>query len=371
MSLRVVPWSPDRHAAVLAFRRRMYPDNPHGSTEAHFRWRFLDNPEADPASYLLAVREEGGTEAIVGQWAGIPERLWAGGRAVRVAWMVDLVVDPAHRDTMAAAMLFRAAMRLPLPVLATGVNDAAIPFFRALRWKRRAVVDPFFAVFRPGPLLRLAGRAPSGARGAALRLADRLGPALAPAVLPRPALRVEELPAFGPETDALFARVRDAVPVVADHSAATLRWRVDAHPVRRPLVLAARGAGGDLRGTLVLKLRARRLDGEVVRWADVADLLAPPDDEAAARSLLAAALRRARRSGCAFVRYRASLPEHTTLLRPPLWRRHVRLPMDDVFAWDGHGDAARAGARALEAAPWYLTALSSDAVDTGLDEWIP
>lgn len=366
--MKVVPYTDAWHERVLDFRHRVYPANPWSHQDLHFRWRFLDNPHDRQPFYLLAVQDD----RIIGQWAGLHDRVWSHDRVWPVVWMVDLVVAPEHRDTMAAMALFRAAMAARRNLLVIGAPAFMLPFYQVFRWQRLAVADTFYSVFRPSPLLELAGQGPSGPRLRALRLADHLLPLahrVARAVAPRPPVQI--LPAFSDLHDALFDDLRARMGVTSQRRAAELRWKFDQRPCGHHLSLGLHHADGRLRAYMVLKLRRRP---QVARWAEVADFLVDPEDTEAFDALVAHARARTQAAGLDFLRLRCSLPQHTTRLRQPWWVRRVRAPMDDLFvhaAGDAAGDAAGgAGAqRALTSHPWSYTAACSDTVDTGLDEW--
>lgn len=341
---------------VAAFRARVFPDNRWGASEAHLRWRFLRGPWGEPPMVLLALRGD----EVVGHWAGMSDRLLGARAAWPVTWMVDLVVAPEHRDTMAAAALFRAAAASGRNLLAIGATDAVLPFYPVFRWQRRAIADTFYRVLRPGPAAALAGQHLDGAPARLAPLADRLLP-LAQELASRHRVEVEPLPSPGPEVDALCEELRPRLGLHFDRGARWQRWKLDQRPCGRHRVLVLRHRGGRLRGLVVVKLRARP---GVARWAELSDLLVDPADGEAFDALIDAGTRAAIAAEVDLVRLRCSLPAHTTRLRPPWWLRRTRTPVDDLFL-----SAPPEVLAAWERAPWHLTAAASDTVDTGLDEW--
>ncbi|MCB9780222.1 MAG: hypothetical protein H6742_16765 [Alphaproteobacteria bacterium] len=373
--MRIIPFEPAWLDRVLALRARTYGTEGHGHHERYFRWRHLAAPGGLRPFYLLAV--EG--EALLGQWAGMVDRLHAAprpgeGRDIDVVWTMDLVVAPEARDTMAAAALFRGAMTDGRPVLATGVSPDALPFFQGFRWRRMAVVDTFYRVFRPGRLLALAGGPAGGLKATALGGADAVLPRLWQArdrpALPRlwqardrPALvRVDTL---GAEVDALYRDVRERLVVSSVRTAEALRWRLDARPCGAHRTLVLRRPDGGLRGYIVLKLRDRP---GIARWGELADFLLDPDDLDGFDALVEGAAAEALALDLDFLRLRTSLPQHGARLRRPWWIRRDRAPMDDLFLWEPR-DADVAAA--LRRRPWFLTSLAGDQVETGLDEHAP
>lgn len=354
--LQIVPWDQGWLPQVAAFRARMYPDNRWGATPAHLRWRFLDGPFDTTALHLLAVRDG----QIVGQWAGLPDRLLSADQDWPVTWMIDLVVAPEHRDTMAAAALFRAASASGRTLLAIGATEAVLPFYGVFRWRRRAIADTFYRVLRPAPAARLAGQALEGPMARLAPLADHLLP-LAHRLSGRGSAEVEPLRVLSDEVDDLCQELRPRLGLHFDRGGRWQRWKLDHRPCGRHLVLAMRRPGGRLRGLVVVKLRQRP---GVARWAELSDLLVDPQDGAAFDALVRAGTRAALDAGADLLRLRCSLPAHTARLRPPWWVRRTRTPVDDLFL---HGPPAVLSA--LERGPWHLTAAASDTVDTGLDEW--
>lgn len=357
--MKVIPYEPAWEARVLAQRAQAGDPGGWGPLPAHWRWRFLGHPSGLPPVAWLAV--EG--ERLLGQWSGMRDTLHAAGRDWPCAWMVDLYVDPAARDTMAALALFRAATQSRLTLLAIGASPAVTGFFSVFRWSRLAVADTFFRVFRPGPLLALAERAAPGALAAGLPLLDATLPRawrLRPA--PR-APRVQAVDRLGPEVDALYAALAPRLGVSSRRDAEVLRWRLDERPCGRHQAFVIRGPGDALRGYAVLKLRRR---AGVACWGELADLLVDPEDGEGFLALVEACSAAALDLDLDFLRVRCALPAHTTTLRPPTWRREVRVPMDDLFAWGGGDPAAHA---AITGHPWALTALCADQVDSGVDEW--
>lgn len=357
MKVQIRPFEEPQLAALLAFRRRMYPENPAAGDERFLRWRMLAHPWA-PGPALLAWRGE----EVVGSWLGLAERLSSPTGEIEAAWLIDLAVLPEHRDSMAAMLLFREAARVGLPLLAIGVPEELLSFYKVFRWQRRAVADTFYCALRPGPTLRFA-RHPR-ANHLALPLADALLPLahrLRLGAAPRPAPRLE--PAVGAEYDDFWARTAPRLGVAGRRDAAWLRWKVFERPHGQDELWSLRDRAGALRGWVAL--RPRRRVGQA-DWLDVVELLVDPEDGAAFDALVDQALRRALAWRAAFVRLRCALPAQTARLRPPLWQRRVRTPIEDLFLLPGPRSEAT---RALEARPWHLSLGASDSVETGLDEW--
>lgn len=355
--MQIIAYDPSWRDATLAFRRRMYPTNPRAGQEDHFRWRQEQHPFGEGCT-LLAVQEQ----QVIGHWLGIPERVHCPGAVRACQWMVDLAVAPEHRDTMAAMQLFRAAGATGDNLLAIGVPQELLPFYTVFRWHRLAIADTFFRVFQPGPASRMAERPLPLAPLAAL--SDRLLPL---AWRARGALRrsisqqAESQP--GEEFDRLFLDLAPSLGRCGERGSAWLRWKLFDRPNGLHELLVARSPRGHLRGWIALKLRER---AGKARWAEVVEFLCDPNDPQLFDELVEAASERSLRAGCAFVRLRCSLPEHSARLRRPYWFRQIRSPIDDLFLRPGPEDGAQAD---LLGHPWHLCNGASDTVDTGQDEW--
>lgn len=355
--MKVVAYDPTWRAATLAWRREMYPDNPLAGEEAFFHWRHERHPFGAPLMLLAVEGDE-----VIGHWLGIPERLHTPLGVVELSWLVDLAVDPARRDTMAAMQLFKAVSAQGGPVMAIGVPETLLPFYSVFRWHRMAVADTFFRVFQPDATSRLAGRSlPLPSLGP---LADRALPLCwRLRGLRRTSRGVQAEAEAGPEFDRLFADLAPRLGRCGDRGSAWLRWKLFDRPHGHHELLVARDGRGALLGWIAVKLRERR--GQV-RWAEVVDFLCDPADGPLFDHLVEAASDRALQAGVAFLRLRCALPEHTARLTEPLWIRQVRAPIDDLFVLPGRDPQIRA---ALLGHPWHLGAGGSDTVDTGLDEW--
>lgn len=355
--MQIIAYDPAWRDATLAFRRRMYPCNPQAGDEQHFVWRQERHPFGAGLS-LLAVQDG----QVIGHWLGIPERIRCPGAVRTCQWMVDLAVAPEHRDTMAAMQLFRAAGARGENLLAIGVPEDLLPFYTVFRWQRLAIADTFFRVFQPGPSATMAER--SLPMAPLVRLADRLLPLAwrARSALRRAtSVRLESQP--GQEFDRLFDELAPYLGRCGDRGSAWLRWKLFDRPCGAHELLVARDPAGRLQGWIALKRRER---AGKARWAEIVDFLCHPDRPALFDELVEAASSRALQAGCAFVRLRCALPEHSARLLRPSWIRQVRSPIDDLFLLPGADPGARED---LLGHPWHLSSGASDSVDTGQDEW--
>lgn len=300
-----------------------------------------------------------------------PKRLWAFGAERPWAEIGDTFTDPAyHRRGMFSAVVNATrerAERGGFPLIFGLPNDQSAPGYTgklnfpikadtghincALPVSARALVTRLPASRSAEPWYPIAE---SAIANPAVAAASR---ALVWALLTRPSPRgitVREVGSFGDEYDALWARVRDAVPVTQVRDAAYLRWRYLENPFTFRILEARRG--GALAGYLVtLALRdEQRTD---LRRLYIVDWFFHPDDgDTVGRALLDAALRTVLDEGIDMVTAQAVRRSPVQLpwryfgfiLRP--WSKPVIIYRNTE------------GARLLDdPAPWHFTLGDTDA----------
>ncbi|HET6204286.1 MAG TPA: GNAT family N-acetyltransferase [Planctomycetota bacterium] len=261
------PYRPGDEAGILSLFDRVFAAGRPGfpaRTEAEWRWRFLENP----AGTRVWVGLRG--EEIVSQYASIPVRVLLEGRSATFGQIVDSMVDPAHRG----GRLF---------------VRTAEPFFDAFGGPDRDVVMYGY----PVPIAWRIGAALL--RYEIVRTETVLFREPPEPVSPAPpGLLVEEVRRFGPEADALWARVGPEFAAATVRDSLHLDWRYAAAPPSFRYRLAlARGGGGEPRGLAVFR-RAPFLAADA---GVLCDWLVPSADGEAARALLAWASARAREEG--------------------------------------------------------------------------
>lgn len=89
------PWSirgyqPGDEVRIVGLFERVFG---HARSLAHWRWKFLDNPEG--AQICLAVTDTG---EIIGHYSGIPVRVTADGQTLAFSQAVDVMVDAEYRQ---------------------------------------------------------------------------------------------------------------------------------------------------------------------------------------------------------------------------------------------------------------------------------
>ncbi len=260
----------DEGAILEAFNRIFARVDPgfHARSAAQWRWLYEQNPSG--RRIYLAVAEDG---RVLAQYAGIPQRVLLDGEPSHFSQSVDSMADPE----------FRRLAREPLFVQVGRAFDAAFggtgPEKDTLMWGL-----PVPAAFRIGK---------KALKYELIRQQHKLSGPLTRLALGASALEAEELRAFPPETDALFARLAPERRGMAVRDQAQMRWRYDENPNHRYRVAGVRRAG-ELAGLAVFRKGSFDLleDGLLVEW------LAPAGDEGVRTALLAWARACALEEGC-------------------------------------------------------------------------
>jgi hypothetical protein len=287
--------------AVLALVQRMGMAQSFTPETWRARWRrlFEESPalrldRPPPATGFVA--EEAGR--IAGFFGSIPALYRFRGRRLVAGIATGWAVDPGARGR--GAFLAQRYFRQPhVDLLVNGTaNEASAVLsthFRCVRtpsvWVESTLRWPVSAS------ALLAKLVPAGwLFGPALRLAFAASAVRPPHPIADPERVISQLAPgeIGAEFDALFERVAAADDrLLADRSAACLRWRFDAPYLDVSLLCLRRG--GQLDGFAVLEHLVSETRG--LRRVRLLDLLAAPDDAEAAHALLWAAFDHARARG--------------------------------------------------------------------------
>jgi len=311
--------------------------------------------------------------SVIGQISTIGDSIWVDGRWQRCNWLVDLMVSPEHRGKTTGIDLFKRVMEVNPVSVSLGVDPNVLGLYKMFRWRRLPMMKTFFSVIRPSPLATLATLAEAESSRIMwtrplLRLGDGLGPPLQTlrSRLERAThrkLAIEPLSHFDAELDSFLRQTLARWKHTSYRSSQHLEWKFNRRPYGRHFGLAARERrSGELRGYVVVKLMER---SGVARWADVADFVVAPGDRDAFRALVSATYGEALRWKVDFVRLCCSHSEHVAQLRPPVWIHHGRAVLDDLFVYSKDADLVCS----LITGPWHLTAVVSDRLDHGSDEW--
>jgi hypothetical protein len=326
----------DRHvAAYAALSYAEYGDHPMAQP-AHLRWKFLENPQGASIGIHLFDEDE-----LVGRLIAQPRVVVGGSSPARIAYMVDLLIHPAHRGIGALAALARGMREVKEHfdgILVTPNTAGAAVWRGLLRVTERFDLTLSGMLLRPSALWHAAPRSLERAAAAVdsvWRLAVRGGSSTRRVTL-RGAAPADR------DVDALLAGAARALPH-GERSPAFFSWRYRQSPVMRYDLLWLY-VGEALAG--VLATRRVTYGGYDTRF--VLDAIGAPEPSlwhAAARALLA---REAARGGAQLVLAAAHdpggplaalraplfvpIPERFAPQRPTVFADWWTAPR---FAWDG------------------------------------
>jgi hypothetical protein len=335
------------------------------SNREYFLWRFARSPLGSALdNCFLAV--EGAS--VVGCLCSIRDALWVGDRWQECYWPVDFMVAPEHRVGTVGIELFQAAMATGNLVISVGYTQRTGAFHRAFKWQPGPSMVSRFMLLRPSRLAALTARADRSAVYRSLFLFGDL--VIRPVQNIRTSfygrflrrLIVEPAHRFDERLDELLQQAVDWNAIQPFRSSRYLNWKFAERPSGAHWALLARESGSQsIRGYMVARLHERR---GLARWVDIADFVVRPDDGIAFADLLNDVLTRSVSWGADFVRIRYSedwqIPRGVS--RPGIQhRRQV-----DTIAYRANSQDV---AQRLRDSRWALTALVSDRVDHGSDEW--
>lgn len=261
----------DDRAEVMDFRARMYGPDSAFADPAWVRWLYDEAPgTASEGRHLWIWRHEG---RIAAHQGAILTRVRVGDSERTLAWMLDLMVSPAHRLRGVGSVLPRVALRGSEAAGGTEVSEAAQKAFLRLGWSHLGTLPLWFHPFDPTRILRArASRLPAGLIGPPLRVA--FGAVRLASRARAFGRRLVPMDRFDERADTVWNLSAAHWPVIARRDRAWLEWRWDACPRRD-------GAWG------VWMER----DGETIGWAMlrcrehlgisagfIVDLLCPPDE---------------------------------------------------------------------------------------------
>jgi GNAT superfamily N-acetyltransferase len=262
-----------------------------GNSRKRWIWQYRENPATPQDGPEIWVARDG--DALLGQYASMPVRLWWGGREVRASWGMDVFVNKEARGRGVGQALFSAWSDHVDVALGLGLTPSSYGLFQKLRYADVGPV-PFY-------------RKVLDARAVAAR---RLGPALGAAAAPfltlglaivaperrsgNQDIEVRDVTSFGSEYDELWDRARASYAMCARRDAAYLEWKYARSPHRSYDLREAR-RGGRLVGFAV----SRHEEYRGLRLGWILDVFADAGDHGTKRALVAEALDRFRSAGVA------------------------------------------------------------------------
>lgn len=341
--------SPD-WAGVRALFEKVYgPDVAERRFRA-LRWVTLENPAAAPGERRYVAADG---DRIAGTLGRMPVRFAVMGRPILVRYSHDLLVDPDYRgQKLAQRLVDEVPRRSECPTGGLWMTGPSYTIHQKGGWKamtparaQMRILDPAALLARrmPAALAGMAGGVLRGLLGLAAVDARGSGPA---------GYRVDEVDAFGPEADALWAEVSPLIEVAAVRDQAYLHWRFERAPNTRYVKLVAR-KDGKARGFLALRLPEGGRAGSV---AVGVDFLARPDEPDAITALFREALSRARAAKATGLLALTTCGSFRRRLRRLGFLQAPHLQTFVLHNLAGHPDEALLS----DTAHWYLTFTDSD-----------
>ncbi len=279
-AIQIRPYQLGDEVGILAGHNKVFPTDDgeiKARSMAHWRWKFLDNP-VDRVHVMVAEHEADG---IVGTYVILPMRVLAEGEEVLGGQGMDNYVFPEHRRKGPRPGLF-VNIGLEHYRQFGGKNEGQcrfhygwpIPNWRIgqkyLRYENCRNFDFLFMDPRKGA----SHTVPAG-------------------------LTVTAVDRFGPDVDALFAKLAVDMGLVIVRDSIYLNWRYTDHPDHDYTLLECRdaGAGSALRGIAVARKSDFLFPGTMV----LCDWLAAADDGDTTVALMGEVERRAIADGAPVV----------------------------------------------------------------------
>jgi GNAT superfamily N-acetyltransferase len=262
-------YRPADRDALDALYRRVLGDERAEALRRRWDWTYVDNPNLPDGSPLIWLARDG--EAIVGQYATMPVRLWVAGHEIGAAWGTDVMVAPEGQRQGLGHRLFTTWDEHVGASIGLGLTDASHGLFKKLQWPDLGRVPRLVRRF-----------VPEGAHGARSAIGRIVGVARRAAARWRPVdgdvVRVAE---FDDRFTRLWRRVAPNFEFAVRREASDLSWKF-LRPPHVSYEIAALARGGEVLGYVVY----RHVEEPRGRVTLLVDFLADPGDPAALRTLL-------------------------------------------------------------------------------------
>jgi len=262
------------------------------ASRRRWRWQYLDNPQTNGGPAIWVAREG---EAVLGQYASMPVRLWWAGREVDASWGMDVFVRSEARGKGVGALLFTAWSDNVDVALGLGLTPSSYGLFQKLRYDDVGPV-PFF--MRPLDERALMRRRFGPVLGDIAGLLAKAGLSLMrPERGQRDSVELTVQQADGPAADAdrLWEEARAGYAMCVRRDRRYLEWKYARCPHQAYAFHEVRDEGGRLQGWAV----SRDQEFKGIRLGWIVDLFTRAGDAAAQDALLGALLRRFRERGVA------------------------------------------------------------------------
>jgi len=268
----------DLPADVEQELKRLWTDNlpVRGSVADKFQWLYRESHQPTDTVFTLRAND-----AVVGSVGLLNRTFRIGERNVRVGLLSDLAVDREHRSLLPALRLVRRAREYALANRAFIYgfpNKHARGLFKRARYRELGSVVRYARILRHAHYARRGSETDRVPRMVATAIKNpvvarvvgavadlgRLTMAAGQGARAIAKFRLEWLDAADERFDVLWERARAEYPVVAERTAAFLRWRYPARAGCRLAALVDRGSN-DLRAYALVQ----QDDGDVAHLRDM------------------------------------------------------------------------------------------------------
>lgn len=272
---------PSDRDEVLAFLRKVYPDNPRQGNGEFWDWHFPDSPYANAGDLPLFIARVDGR--LAGQAAALPVEFNVEGESVRAAWILDYIVDTDFRRRGIAKKLALALKdHYPYVFAVTTHKQHSTKLLSDIGWNVFTGIPRYQRILFPGNALREASRI-APVRGFANLIYSPL----------RRGFRTEEkvhcTNTFGSAFDRFWSKARDQWPCSITRNGSVLDWQFCRQPGKH-FEIFGHLIDGELSGYAVMFFRREDQRG-IIEKAAISDICyGPADPDRTIDSLLSACL---------------------------------------------------------------------------------
>lgn len=370
--MTICPYSSATLDNIGHFLASEYPTKPLKGDSRFLFWRTYEHPWSNGSAKSYVALENG---KIVGHLACLPEKLVHSGREICASWLVDLRVSKNVKTRVGVGIQLLQAAARDFPVLLVfGVCPEMQGIYQTMGWRKVAQVETFLSVLRPLRTLNLGrpeasplSRLLQGSANSLCSQLDKTAAAIHGMFIPpagdHESSVFESIATFDTEIDEFLNSIPRSSRVEMRRTAELLNWKFQRNPFTSFSAWIARSRRTrKIQGYLIVKRFQR---GHLGKWMDIVDIQVSPDSLHILDNLVSKARQEAILSELDFLRLRTSDPVVLRTLRFPFWIRFTRPLADDIAGYS----AQPALLTELCSSPWSLTALASDAIDYGGDEW--
>lgn len=246
-----------------------------------WRWQYLENPLHDEEGLAIWVARDG--DAVLGQYASMPVRLWWGDREVRSSWGMDVFLRPEARGRGLGAQLFTTWADHVDVALGLGLTPSSYGLFKRLEYNDVGPVPFLQKILDTKAVVARRAGAFAGVVGPIVDLGLGMIQRARP-VSESGGVEVRRVDDFSAEYDALWESARASYAMCVRRDRRYLRWKYRSCPKAYAVHEARRG--NDLAGFAV----SRTEDHEGLRLGWIIDVFADARDRGVKDALIGSVL---------------------------------------------------------------------------------